>query len=117
MTLILHIAAREDWERAKTEGIYRVPSLETDGFIHCSTTSQAPRVADALFAGRHDLLLLCIDPARLLSELRFEAPAHPSDQDAPDERFPHVYGPIDLDAVTAVVDFPPDDEGHFKLPL
>ena len=114
--MILHIAARGDWERAQADGSYRLDSLETDGFIHCSTSAQAPRVADALFPGRSDLLLLCIDPAKLTSDLRFEAPAHPSDQDAPDETFPHIYGPIDLDAVVAVVDFPPGEDGRFRLP-
>jgi uncharacterized protein (DUF952 family) len=114
--MILHIAACEDWERARSEGTYRLDSLLSEGFIHCSTRGQATRVADALFSGRRDLVLLCIDPARLTSDLRFEAPAHPSDANAPGERFPHVYGPIDIDSVIAVLDFPPDADGHFRLP-
>jgi uncharacterized protein (DUF952 family) len=114
--MIVHIAARADWERARSEGSYRLDSLLSDGFIHCSTRAQATRVADALFSGRRDLVLLCIDPARLTSDLRFEAPADSSERDAPGERFPHVYGPIDLDSVIAVLDFPPDEDGRFRMP-
>ncbi len=114
--MIVHIAARADWERARSEGIYRLESLRSDGFIHCSKPEQVTRVADALFSGRRDLVLLCIDPARLMSDLRFEAPADPSEGEAPGERFPHVYGPIDLDSVIAVLDFPPDEGGLFRLP-
>jgi uncharacterized protein (DUF952 family) len=72
-------------------------------------------VANAFYRGRRDLVLLEIEPSRLRSALRFESPAHPSGAtDAPgDERFPHVYGPIDVDAVVAVIDFAPGADGRF----
>ncbi len=31
-------------------------------------------------------------------------------------RFPHIYGPINLDAVIQVLDFEPDENGDFTLP-
>jgi uncharacterized protein (DUF952 family) len=33
-----------------------------------------------------------------------------------DERFPHIYGPLNLDAVTQVLPFEPSDDGLFSLP-
>ncbi len=95
--------------------MYRSASLDTDGFIHCSTAAQVAGVANAFYGGRSDLVLLTIDPARLRSPLRFEAPAHPTGTAAApsDERFPHVYGAIALDAVVAATDFRPGADGRF----
>lgn len=108
-TVILHITTRQAWEDALRRGEYRAPSLEAEGFIHCSLPGQVVRVANALFRGQRGLVLLCIDPARLRAEVRYEALGTA-------EPFPHVYGPIDLDAVVRVVDFPPGPDGTFVLP-
>ena len=76
-------------------------------------------MANAFYRGRRDLVVLRIDVDRLRSPVRYEAPAPPhQDADAPsgDERFPHVYGPIDLAAVVAVIDLPADADGTFSDP-
>jgi uncharacterized protein (DUF952 family) len=44
--MILHITDRHQWEQAKADGIYRCESLETEGFIHCSTPTQLITVAN-----------------------------------------------------------------------
>jgi uncharacterized protein (DUF952 family) len=106
--LILHIAISEEWADAKAWGAYRSPTLAADGFIHCSLPAQVLGVADSLFAGQTGLSLLCIDSDMLTSELRFEASGG--------ERFPHIYGPLNIDAVSAVHDFPPNADGRFTLP-
>ncbi len=111
--MILHITTRAAWEDAQAARVYRAPSLETEGFIHFSTAAQVTRVADAFYRGEPDLVLLVVDPARLLAPLRYEPPAE--DATSP-ERFPHLYGPLNLDAVVSVVPFPPDDDGSFSLP-
>jgi uncharacterized protein (DUF952 family) len=115
-THILHITTRQAWEAAQASGEYRVDSLEREGFIHCSTADQVLRVANALFAGARDLVLLHIDPVLLNAPLRYEPPAHTPDQPVEaigTERFPHVYGPINLEAVVRVTHFAPDAEGRF----
>jgi uncharacterized protein (DUF952 family) len=104
---------------AQLAGEYLAPSLQTEGFIHCSTEHQIVRVADSFYAGRNGLVLLVIDPSRLQPELRWEPPAHPTPQADPptaDELFPHIYGPINIDAVTNVVEFEPNTIGKFSLP-
>lgn len=118
--LILHLTSRTDWLAAQQTGEYRAPSLESEGFIHCSTEQQIVRVANSFYAGRHGLVLLEIDPARLKPELRWEPPAHPNPQaDLPpsDEFFPHIYGPLNNDAVIRSMDFEPNSDGHFSLPV
>ena len=106
--LIVNIAKRNDWRRAIERGAYEAESLETEGFIHCSDPSQVVDTANALFRSETDLVLLCIDPARLTAPLRYE----PSKRGT----FPHIYGPISVAAVTRVLDFPPGADGTFELP-
>jgi uncharacterized protein (DUF952 family) len=118
MATILHITTTADWDAARATGGYRPTSLAHEGFIHCSTPAQAVASADKYFRGRTDLILLCIDEARVAAELRYEPPAPIGG--APDPRagelFPHIYGPLALDAVIRVVPFPCARDGSFALP-
>lgn len=97
MSVVFHIATRAEWQLALAAGTYRTGSLAAEGFIHCSTAEQVAGTANRIFAGRTDLVLLFIDGARLGAALRYEAAA-----DLPGAEFPHVFGPIDLDAVFEV---------------
>jgi uncharacterized protein (DUF952 family) len=108
---ILHAAPRSAWSAAQGQGAYSADTLAGQGFIHCSKAGQILRVANSLYHGQHGLVLLVIDPGRLTSELRWEPGA-----DLPSERFPHVYGPIDLEAVARVLAFEPGPDGSFALP-
>ncbi len=112
MDELFHIALAADWERALDEGSYRVStlgrSLAAEGFIHLSFAHQVKTVADAAYRGRNDLVLLELDPDRLHSPVKVEAVA-----DRP-ERFPHLYGPISPDAVTAVHPLTPRPDGCFE---
>jgi uncharacterized protein (DUF952 family) len=108
---ILHATYRSSWSAAQERGAYVTDSLAEQGFIHCSKASQILRVANIVFSGRHGLVLLVIDPARLTAQLRWEPGA-----DLPTDLFPHIYGPLNLDAVVSVLDFEPDADGKFHLP-
>ncbi|MGH3876110.1 MAG: DUF952 domain-containing protein [Actinophytocola sp.] len=108
--MILHIATRGAWVPGEP---YRVDSLDTEGFIHCSDFGTAHLPANRMFAGRTDLVLLEVDPARLDVPLRWE-PGSPPDPNG--VWFPHVYGPIPAAAVVATHDFPPAEDGRFELP-
>jgi uncharacterized protein (DUF952 family) len=113
--LILHILRRADWHRAVSLGLYTPESLDTEGFVHCSTAAQVAQTAERFFRGQPDLLLLCIDDQRLSAPVEFEGPAN-SLPGSDNELFPHVYGPINLDAVANVIDFPCGTDGSFQLP-
>lgn len=108
--LIVHIAERDDWPRAVERGEYRPASLDEDGFVHASTAFSVDLPAKLFYAGRRDLVLLCVDQRLLASEVRWEEPQPTV------EAFPHIYGPINVDAVVAVVDFLPRDDGTFEAP-
>jgi len=105
---ILHITTRAVWDAAQHGGEYRAESLHNEGFIHCSTPQQVVRTADRFFRGQHDLVLLLINPAKVQADLQYEAADH--------DLFPHIYGPLNLDAVIDVLPFPPKEDGTFALP-
>jgi uncharacterized protein (DUF952 family) len=109
--LILHITTADEWKAAQAAGEYRTASLEREGFVHCSLPTQVTHVADWFYRDVADLVLLCIDPSLLTSPLRWEPSA---DEFAGD--FPHVYGPIAVDAVVAVVPWERGEDG-FALPV
>ena len=70
--LILHITKQEQWEQAKLAGIYRGDTLDSEGFIHCSTPEQIIKVANALFHAQKELILLCIESDKVRAEIRYE---------------------------------------------
>ena len=108
---ILHITHKNEWAEAQRNGFYSAPSLATAGFIHCSTPAQVVAVAERFYAGQRGLILLILDSKQIQAEVRYEA-----GMDKPDELFPHIYGPINIDAVMRVLDFEPDLTGNWILP-
>jgi uncharacterized protein (DUF952 family) len=84
-------------------------TLDTEGFIHCSYLYQAVAVANALYGDTGPMEIAAIDPDKLTSPVR--------DEDLYDagEEFPHIYGPIDADAIVAILPFERDESG-FRLP-
>jgi uncharacterized protein (DUF952 family) len=96
MAFIYHITTKQDWNIAKEKGFYVAPSLETEGFIHCSEEQQVKGVLERYYKGKSDLLKLVIDSGKVGSELKYElAPSI-------NENFPHIYGPINLSSVVSV---------------
>ena len=124
MNMIYHIVSRTAAKAAQESGEYRAESLKIDGFIHFSQLHQLLGVANSFYNGQKDLVILVVDPSRLRAELHYEPPVHPgAESDAPDQKldasveqlFPHLYGPLNFDAVLKVVDFPLF-AGRFDLP-
>jgi uncharacterized protein (DUF952 family) len=108
VTVLLHILDHATWESVRGGRVYRPASLDVEGFIHLSTERQWLATANRFFRGRADLILLVIDPARLSSEVRYE----PADGD----HFPHLYGPLELEAVVAAHVLPLTDDQTIGIP-
>ena len=107
MSLIYHLTTRDAWIDGVQRGEYRHASLDEEGFIHASTEEQVVATANRFFAGRDDAVLVCIDPARLRPELRVEESRRLG------QAFPHIYGPLHLEAVTQAVEMRPGEGGVF----
>jgi uncharacterized protein (DUF952 family) len=115
--MIYHITSRRAWQEAQPRGEYRTDSLKSEGFIHCSTQTQVLPVAEKYYKGQQDNLLLVIDPSLLTSELRWEPPSGGTPPGVPEgELFPHIFGPINLDAVVKVYALESNPDGSYKLP-
>ncbi len=94
--LIYHIAEHKEWLEGIESGSYRAGSLNSEGFIHCSTPEQIMEVAERLFSKRTDVVVLEIDHRSLPVEVRYEI--------APNGKsYPHVYGEIPIEAVRRVL--------------
>jgi uncharacterized protein (DUF952 family) len=109
VSVILHIAKREQWEKAKLEGVYRGDTLDSQGFIHCSTSKQIVKIANALFRAQKGLMLLYIATSKVQPKIRYESSGS-------EELYPHIYGPLNIDAVIKVAHFEPARNGRFALP-
>ena len=108
MTLILHLMSHKEWEHAKSLGIYKAHSSHGSGHIDCWYPSQLERVANEVFEGQKELVLLCIESNRVHAKVREEGKGADS--------HPRIFGPLNLDSVSKVVELKPDKLGRFALP-
>lgn len=96
MSHIYHITTLDEWNHAKEKGQYEAPSLKEEGFIHCSEDHQVTDVLQRYFKGKHSLVKLTIETEKLSSQLIYDWSY------AIEDTFPHIYGPINLDAIVSV---------------
>lgn len=111
---IYHIAIRTDWERARADGEYTRSSVDKtlaeEGFIHASQASQVTGTANKFYRGvTGDLLVLVIDTDLVRAEVRYE------DVPGAELPFPHIYGPLNVDAVLAATPLRPEPDGTFRF--
>jgi uncharacterized protein (DUF952 family) len=97
--LLYHLVGLSDWVASSdwpaTPSHYAPPSLASEGFIHLSDADQVPTTAMRYYADVADLCLVTIRADRLTAEVKWEDLAGHG-------AFPHLYGPLNLDAVESV---------------
>jgi uncharacterized protein (DUF952 family) len=106
---IYHIVCASDWN-ANDPAPYRAASLALEGFIHCSYAHQVARVANHYFAAAPDLLVLAMDADQVYEMLRHE-------DNGLGECFPHIYGPVDRDAIASVRELHRDAQGMWLFDM
>jgi len=94
VTDILHITTPAAWEAAQITGELRPESLAAESFVHCSTREQLAGTLARHFTGSGDLLVLVLGAGRIAPLLRWE-------ESRPGEAYPHLYGPLPVDAVAS----------------
>ena len=100
-----------DLAEAKAKGHFDGSADDArDGFIHLSSGDQLESTLAKHFPGQKDLVLLAFDSERLGERLQWE----PSRGGA---LFPHLYGPLDLDALLWEESLQLGDDGRHRLPL
>jgi uncharacterized protein (DUF952 family) len=95
--VIYHLTTLQEWEDAQDKGIYEPPSYTKEGFIHCATGEQLDTVMKKHFQQHENLVKLVIDPTRLTQQLRYDK------VDGEPNEYPHIYGPLNLEAVTQII--------------
>ena len=90
---IFHIADQKTWQGAKDNPEYLGDTLSIHGFIHCCTSEQIERVLKKWFEGKENLVLLELDTDILSAPIKYE------NLEGGEELFPHIYGPINTNAV------------------
>jgi uncharacterized protein (DUF952 family) len=107
---IYKICPASNWREAERQGSYRgSPDDARDGFIHFSTAAQLEGTLKKHYTGQTGLFLVAVDADLLGDALRWE-PSRGGDL------FPHLYGPLDLGAVTAVMDLRARSDGSHEIP-
>ena len=112
--MIYHVVSSAEWN-AGPDRPYAPASLVKDGFVHCSPDEATTlKVVDAFYGSApRPLLVLLLDEARLTAKCVWEAadPAPPPGV-AEGTLFPHVFGPLDREAVERVLVVRWDEEGR-----
>lgn len=91
--MLYHLVSPKEWDRVENSS-YTPESLKTEGFIHLSTKEQYPQTYQRYYQGL-EMLVLEIDEDKLSHEVKYETNPH--------GEFPHLYGPLNTDAVIKVL--------------
>jgi uncharacterized protein (DUF952 family) len=107
--LTLHLVPLEYWRACDASQPYVPETFGADGFIHCTDDAKELMAVGNRYyvADRRVYIALVIDKARVKAEVRY---------DDPECAYPHIYGPLNRDAIVRVVPAPRDTDGRF-LPL
>ncbi|HVO14143.1 MAG TPA: DUF952 domain-containing protein [Alphaproteobacteria bacterium] len=107
---IYHMCRHDEWQAAERAGVYRGSSQDAaDGFIHFSTALQIVESAARHRAGQDNLVLLAVDARKLGAALRWESSRG-------GQLFPHLYGPLPLEAVIEARSLPLGADGRHVFP-
>ena len=110
VSTIYKICPASAWREAERQGADRGSADDArDGFIHFSTAGQLEGTLQKHYARQSGLFLIAIDAEQLGDALRWE-PSRGGDL------FPHLYGELDMGAVTAVMELRLRSDGGHDLP-
>jgi uncharacterized protein (DUF952 family) len=110
MATIYKLCPARLWREAVDAGIFTGAPIDlADGFIHFSGADQVIETASLYFGGVPDLVLVAVDGARLGAALRY-------DRSRGGALFPHLYGPLPLDAVLWVKPLSLGPDGRAVFP-
>ncbi len=93
--MLYHLVSQQYFDGQPADEPYAPASLFEEGFIHLSATpEQVTWVAKRFYADVVDLVVLHIDETGLDAPVQWD--------ETPDGRFPHLYGPLNRDAIVDI---------------
>jgi uncharacterized protein (DUF952 family) len=106
VSFLYKIMSKQEWESAQAQGIYEGSEVDRkDGFIHLSAAHQVRATAQKHFSGKTDLVLISVAQENLGPSLKWEASRG-------GDLFPHIYGPLQLNAMSEAVPLPLVNGAH-----
>lgn len=113
MRTIVVASTNQLWADAQKNGTYTQPMVgasPNDGeYIHANTPEQIIPMLNRHYTDYDDILILLVDLDKVTSEVKFEASSGPTPG-----LFPHIYGPLNIDAVYETLVPSKDESGNFK---
>jgi len=90
-----HLTPEPVWTAQEQEDAYQPEAFGADGFIHCTDGEvNLLAVANTFYQADHrPYVVLVLDRDRITAPVRYEDPK---------QIFPHIYGPLNRDAVVEV---------------
>ncbi|MEP7233832.1 MAG: DUF952 domain-containing protein [Ignavibacteriota bacterium] len=110
MARIFHFISESELVLYLKDRALQPPSLHAEGFIHCSLAEQVIEVAKAIAQVRDPLLLLEIEESKVIPKIIYE------NLEGGKKLFPHVYGPLNEDAIIAIYPFKWNDPEGYIMP-
>jgi uncharacterized protein (DUF952 family) len=109
MNLTYHLVPKAYYEAQDKSTEYVPEQYLRDGFIHCTDgAEEMARVANAYYKGEPPPhLYLYIDKERVRAPIMYVDAGH---------KYPHIYGSLNYDAITAICEARRDEEGNFLPP-
>jgi uncharacterized protein (DUF952 family) len=101
------LESAENLEAAFAAGTLVRDDLKNEGFIHASPADQLTRVANKFYRQVKNLRCAVVEKAKVRSEVKYEP--------ATGGLYPHVYGPLNMDAVVRVIELTPDAAGRYEI--
>jgi uncharacterized protein (DUF952 family) len=109
--VVYKICPSADWQQAGQDTVYHGSSDDLrDGFVHLSASHQIEGTLARHFSGRTGLSLIAFQAERLGATLRWEASRG-------GDRFPHLYGPLPVEAAIATWPLELGADGRHVLPV
>jgi len=107
--IIYHLVPIDYWESQPTDRPYMPADFAREGFIHCTQgDEQIAVVANRYYRNdRRAWYVLVIAEQTVSSEIKYESGAD-------GVLYPHIYGPLNRDAVINVLPMPRDLDGVFQ---
>jgi uncharacterized protein (DUF952 family) len=108
MAHIYLLMTTEEIAAARERGTWTSANFASEGFIHASPYEQLERVANKHYRHKSDVQIVCVEGDRLTSELRWEPAAG--------SLYPHIYGPLNFEAVVDIVPTERNEDGTIRIP-
>ena len=101
------LSSQAEYQKSLNVGTLTRDSLSDEGFIHATPRNQLTRLANKYYKDKVQPLILVVDKTLILPEVKWEP--------ATGGLYPHIYGPLNMNAVTTIEEISLNEDGIFCL--